>query len=123
MGVAPVYFLDTYAMIELLRDNPTYTKFNGKQKVTSVLHLLELRWILTRLGMSRIDHAIDSYFNKTIPIGPIALKHATSFRLQHKQKNLSYADCLGYAMARMQKMIFLTGDRAFVGMDGTEVVR
>ena len=38
-------------------------------------------------------------------------------------KNLSYIDVLGYAFARKNNFIFLTGDRAFSKFEGAEIER
>ncbi len=48
---------------------------------------------------------------------------AMQFRLQHKKKDLSYADSIGYVLAQRHGLRFLTGDRAFQGMDNVAFVR
>ena len=43
------------------------------------------------------------------------------FRLKHG--GLSYADCIGYVIARREGMKFLTGDAAFKRLENVEFVR
>ena len=44
-------------------------------------------------------------------------------RRENRKKNLSYADCLGYAFALENNRLFLTGDKEFKDMKGVEFVR
>ncbi|MBI2143262.1 type II toxin-antitoxin system VapC family toxin, partial [Candidatus Woesearchaeota archaeon] len=45
------------------------------------------------------------------------------FRLKYKKENLSYADCIGYALAEMMRIKFLTGDEKFRNKENVEFVK
>ena len=47
---------------------------------------------------------------------------AARFRMEHAKKRISYVDALGYVLARKHGMRFLTGDKAFKGVEGVEHV-
>ena len=40
--------------------------------------------------------------------------------LKRKDKDISYADALGYSLSRKMGLRFLTGDKAFRGLAGVE---
>ena len=48
---------------------------------------------------------------------------ALRLELRRQGRNLSLVDALGYVLARRLGVPFLTGDRAFEGLDGVEYVR
>ena len=48
---------------------------------------------------------------------------AMIFRHHHAKTRFSYIDCFGYTYARENKMLFLTGDRAFQGMNNVKIIR
>ncbi|MBI4210839.1 MAG: hypothetical protein HY544_05020 [Candidatus Diapherotrites archaeon] len=51
------------------------------------------------------------------------LKDAIRFRKEHKKKNLSYADCIGYIYAKRNGIKFLTGDMQFESLPNVEFVK
>src|SRR3989344_5671259 len=96
------YFFDTYALIEITRNNPNYLKFIGEESAKKVFQQFK-------------DAEVD--------IDDEVLFKAVKFRLAHKKKSLSYADCIGYIFALENKLKFLTGDHAFEGMNSVEFVK
>jgi len=48
---------------------------------------------------------------------------ATKFRKHYHQRNLSYADCIGYVYAVRNNLKFLTGDEQFKDLLGVEFVK
>lgn len=48
---------------------------------------------------------------------------ANKFGFRNKSKELSTADCIGYAYALKNDLIFLTGDKEFAGLPNVEFVR
>ena len=50
-------------------------------------------------------------------------KEAIRFRKEHKKKDLSYTDCIGYIYAKRNNLKFLTGDKEFENMDNVEFVK
>lgn len=48
---------------------------------------------------------------------------ASRFKLEKNKPNISYADALGYGMAKPEGAKFLTGDIAFRKLDNVEFVK
>ncbi len=116
------HFLDTYALVEILNGNPAYQgELDGAG--TSLYHLFELHVQLARL---RDEPSADSVFGDLRPLAAEVqdadILAASRFKLAHPKKRLSYADALGYAMARQRSVPFVTGDAAFRGVDGVRFI-
>ena len=58
-----------------------------------------------------------------IDIDIATIKEANEFRLLNKSRKLSYADCIGYIIARRYGLKFLTGDKQFSDMPNVEFVK
>lgn len=119
------YFFDTYALYEVITGNPDYlNNTNGVRFVCTKMNLLELHYAILRTYSK--EHA-DSLFEEFSPyckqISDDTYKEASAFRFRHKEKKLSYVDCIGYCMARRLGIKFLTGDNEFKGLENVEFVR
>ncbi|MBI2575503.1 PIN domain-containing protein [Candidatus Woesearchaeota archaeon] len=120
------FFLDTYALIEMAEGNGSFDKYLDSECMTLKDNLAELYYyMLRRYGEEAADKELG-YFSKIAADYNIAvIPHAVKLRLLENKKgrNLSYIDVLGYAFARKNSFIFLTGDRAFAKLEGVEIVR
>jgi len=117
-------FFDAYAIIEILRGNPTYKKFNNILFITNTLHLSEVFYSL--LKETEIETARDIIYNSDfefIEISDDIALEATIFRYENKSMDLSYADCIGYITAKKHGLKFLTGDKEFKNMKNVEFVK
>ena len=89
-------------------------------RVTGKRSLLELAGILS-------DEEADEFtewFSKLEVMPNIEIiKEASKFRLNNKNKNFSYADCIGYIYALRSGLKFLTGDQQFESTPNVEFVR
>lgn len=115
-------FLDTYALVEILNGNPAYRdELEGAG--TSLYHLYELHVQLARL---RDESTADTVFGDLRPLAAEVedadVLAASRFKRAHPKKRLSYADALGYAMAREREVPFVTGDAAFRGVEGVRFI-
>lgn len=111
-------FLDTYALIEILKGNPRFDEFSHAGR-TSLLNLLELH---IRLAREFGDEMADSNFGRLrhLALEPTdaEILAASRIRRHHPKKDLSLPDALGYAMARSRALEFVTGDPSFRDMPG-----
>jgi len=122
MGVG--YFLDTYAIYEIIAGNPRYEDYLSKDSNTSILNIAEIYYRLLReFGESFADDKTLPLFSVALSIKPLTIKHAMLFRLKNKDKRLSYADCIGYILAKENGLKFLTGDKEFKGLENVEFVK
>lgn len=108
------YFFDSYAIIELTRGNPKYAQYSQEVVITSIFHLIEVYWsILNNFDEKKAEESYTKFRDCVVDIDDITLKEAIQFRKHHKQRDLSYADCIGYIYAKKQGLLFLTGDKEF----------
>ena len=119
------YFYDTYAIFELIRGNPNYSKFiEGVNFITTKLNLMELYYgLLVKHDEQTADKHYESNVDHCINITSEIIKEAMHFRKNHKNKDLSYIDCVGYIAAKKNGTKFLTGDKEFEYLDNVEFVK
>ena len=118
----PKYFFDTYALIAIIKNNPNYIPYLDEIVVTSDLNLIELYYIVLKdfnEEKARIMYA--KFKDCVINIKDEAIFDAMKLKL--KNKDLSYADCIGYILALKNDLKFLTGDQAFKDMKNVEYIK
>ncbi|MBI2148341.1 type II toxin-antitoxin system VapC family toxin [Candidatus Woesearchaeota archaeon] len=125
MGELIDYFFDTYALYEIIMGNKDYNKFSEKIGIiTTKLNLMELHYTLL------LDFGIDianKYYNKfigfTVDIDDETIIISNQFRASMKKRKMSYVDCLGYTIAKIRGVKFLTGDKEFFDLNNVEFVK
>ena len=119
------YFLDTYAIIEFLRGNELLEQyFNQEGLRTSIFNIAELYYkILSDFGEQKADEKTLPFLSILEEPKPLTIKKAMKFRLANKKKGLSYADCIGYQIAKDNGIKFLTGDKEFEDLPNVEFVK
>lgn len=118
------YFLDTYALIEIAEGSPNYEKYLESDAATLKDNLAELYYFLLRkYNMETAGFFFDKFSRIAAELSLQIIANAMVFRYKHAKTKFSYIDCLGYAFALENKRIFLTGDRAFEGMENVDLVR
>lgn len=125
MGEALTYFFDTYAFFEIACGNEAYNPYvENAVSVTSEFNLYELHYnLLRRYGEKIANEYYDIFAEYRTAVSPEDIKAASAFRLERKRDDISYADALGYVIARRRGMKFLTGDKAFKNLPGVEFVQ
>lgn len=118
------YFWDSYAIIELENGNPNYEKYRGEPIIITIFNLAEIYWcFVNNLEEKESEEIYNQYSVCVKNISDEVLKEAMKFRKKHKNKDLSYTDCIGYIYALKNKMKFLTGDKEFEGMENVEFIK
>lgn len=119
-----MYFFDTYAIIEIIKGNKNYKKFENYNILTSVLNIGELYYILLKEHGKKIAGQWIRTFNfDLIDIKPEIVIEAAQFRFVNRAKNLSYIDCIGYILAKEKSLKFLTGDKEFKNLPDVEYIK
>lgn len=117
-------FFDSYALLEIYKGNKNYEKYKKVKVITSYLHLYELYYSLRK---NHNEEEIKDFFqflqNFCVDLKFDWIPKATKFRFFYKKRDLSYADCLGYVIARELGIKFLTGDEQFKDMSNIEFVK
>lgn len=122
--MAVAYFLDTYAIYEMMAGNPDYSDYFGEENRTSMLNIAEVYYrILLDSDEATADDKTLPLLPFAIPIGTGTVKRAMIFKFENRQKKFSYADSIGYALARERGLLFLTGDKEFKDLSNVEYVK
>ena len=83
------YFLDTYALIEICKNNLNFSKFRNTINFTSFMNLLELSYIISReFNQEKTNQIIDKLKNISLNINIEDVKRASDFRLKNTKKKL-----------------------------------
>jgi predicted nucleic acid-binding protein len=121
-GMSNAYFFDTYAFFEIIRGNPSYTKYVEAEVITTLFNLAELNYNLKKEKDKKIaDEITDKYKDYCIPVSLEDIKKAMDLKLQHKK--LSIPDSIGYTLAKKHDVKFLTGDEGFRDFSNVEFVK
>ena len=119
------FFFDSYALIEIYEKNLNYEKYAKANVVTSYFQVYEVYHSLIRNGYSKEE--IKDFFeflqNLCIELDFKWIPASVEFRKEHKKRELSYADCLGYIIAKELNIKFLTGDKEFEDLPNVEFVK
>ncbi len=120
-----VFFFDSYALIEIYEKNFNYKKYSKVKVITTYFQVYETYYSLIRNGYS--DEEIKSFFdflqNFCIDLNFCWIPKSVEFRRKYNKRDLSYADCLGYIIAKELGIKFLTGDKEFESLLNVEFVR
>jgi len=118
------FFFDTYALVEILKDNPKYRAYADIAVTITVLNLTELAYsVLQDFGRERAIRICEKFSECVHEIDADIIVEAAEFCREHKKQNLSYADCIGYIFAKKHNMLFLTGDEQFRYIPNVEFVK
>lgn len=121
-----MYFLDTYALIEIIKGNRAYHKYTKKPFLTTIFNIMELYYALLRLYDEKTAEKYFEFFRPAcVPVSDKIIKQAMKFRLkQRSERNLiSYVDCIGYCTALSLSILFLTGEKHFSSLKNVEFVK
>mgnify|MGYP001562468935 FL=1 len=118
------YFFDSYAIIEILKENPNYKRFADESVTLTILNLSEIYYsVLNDYPEEKADKIYEVYKKAVVELSDEIIKEAMKFRKKNKKRGLSYADCIGYVYALKHKMKFLTGDKEFKDLNNVEFVK
>lgn len=116
------YFFDTYALVEVFKGNENYKEYASCSVVTTYFHLFELYYNLIR---AHDKETVNKFFERLkefcIELRFEWIIDASELKL--KNKNLSYADCLGYIVAKKLGVKFLTGDKEFENLANVKFMK
>ena len=118
------YFFDTYAIIEIIKQNMNYEEYKSEDIIMSILNLGELYYAL----LKDFDPIVADYWAGKLKPVSLSIDHdviikAMKFRFNNKAKKFSFIDCVGYILAKELGLVFLTGDEQFKGFPNVEFVK
>ncbi|MFH1587853.1 MAG: PIN domain-containing protein [Candidatus Diapherotrites archaeon] len=117
-------FLDSYAIIEIIKENQNYKPFKEAVAVTGKANLIEVAYSLLQDFQKETALIIlGSLKIKTLEIEDNQITKIAVFKKEHAKKKFSYIDCIGYILAKENGIAFVTGDKEFEGMPNVEFVK
>ena len=119
------YFFDSYAFFEIINGNHNYEKFTTDTAIiTTKLSLMELHYGLLELyGKEEADKYYDKFTKFAIDFDDDIIKLANQFKRVMKTRKLTNIDCIGYTLAKLRNVKFLTGDKEFKDIENVEYVK
>jgi len=115
------YFFDTYALFEIIRGSDNYSNIDVVGLALTKYNLMELYYgLYKKHGFSIAEKYFDYFRDYCIDVDDNILKEAMIFKAEFENKGISYVDAIGYVVAKKQEIVFLTGDKAFEGMENVE---
>lgn len=114
------YFWDTFALIERQVGSRAYAPYAEAAIVTHEMNLYEfIAYVLRDHDETTARAQVRSLGANLLDATTEDLIAAARFRAKRK---VSYVDALGHTLARKNDLLFLTGDKAFRGVEGVEFV-
>jgi predicted nucleic acid-binding protein len=121
------YFFDSYTVLAFLSGSPSYQKYlEENEGYLTKLNLLEIFYrTLEEYGLKAASDIVSSFSKYVVDFDLEDIANSMKLRLELKRKGLdiSYADALGYYLARKIGVRFLTGDSDFENLKGVEFVQ
>jgi hypothetical protein len=122
-----MFYLDSYAIIEMARGNPRYLRFRSEPGITARANLLEVYYILAQQGHEDLARVCLHTLGPPAVELPLALiPKVARFRLDQlgaTGRRFSYVDAFGYVYARENGYTLLTGAHEFEGLPDVMFVR
>jgi len=110
--------------MEIIRGNPNYLKYGENTFLTNTLNLSEIFYsLLKELSEENSKEIIKKLNLEFVEISEEIAIESSKFRFKHKNKKMSYADCIGYITALKYGIKFLTGDKEFENLANVEFVK
>lgn len=118
------FFFDSYALIEIFRGNENYAKYLDALFFVTKLNLFEYhQFLLKVIGKDFADSEIEKFSLHLKLFDLAVIKKASAFRDANKIRSISMTDAIGYVFSLENGLVFLTGDRQFIGMKNVEFVK
>ena len=117
------YVFDTYAIIEIVRGNPNYIKYNDSEVIINNFIYAELCYNILKGGKGNLKEIIEKYSKHINSVRPEWIVDAMKFRLSWKDRKVSVTYFFSYVMAKNLGIKFLTGDKEFKEVEGVEFVK
>lgn len=117
------YFFDTYAIIEILKENPAYALFKEKPITITLFNLGEIYFYALRELADKAESLYSLFRKVVVEIDDETLKEAMKFKKEKNKRDVSYTDSIGYIYAKRHNMRFLTGDPQFEHLENVEFVK
>ena len=119
-----IYFFDSYALIEVIKGKPSYIKYTDCNIAMTIFNLVEvINSVYLDYGETKALEIYEQLIPCVQEVDYKVVLEAVKLKQKYKKRDLSYADCIGYAYAKAHHLLFLTGDMDFEDIDNVEYVK
>lgn len=106
--------LDTYALVEIAKGNNVFAEYLRKDIIIPKPTLAEFYGVVLReQGEKMAEFWFQKLSSYCQTVDLKTLIEAVKFRYEHKKKNISFFDAVGYIFAIRNNLLFVTGDKEF----------
>lgn len=118
------FFFDSYAIIEIIKNNDNYNNFKNLIMFTTSINIAEVYYSLLNNAKEELATELVNSLNvQLLNINKEQGIKAAKLKFKYKKEKLSYTDCIGYIIAKELNMKFLTGDEKFRNKENVEFVK
>ncbi len=118
------YFFDSYAVMEIVKGNPSYKEYIDKNIVLIKENIFEIYFnILRQINKETAEEISEEYYPYVLDFDEEIIKEAAELKLEYYKQNISMTDCIGYVLAKKIGIKFLTGNKEFESFDNVEFVK
>jgi len=116
--------LDTYALVEMSKENDKFLHLKNYDFVITNMTMAEFYGVL----YNRFDKITADYWNRKfktfcVPVSQEILLKAAMLKVDLKKQGVSLIDCVGYTFALENNMDFVTGDKEFEKMKNVQFMK
>ena len=113
--------LDTYALIEIAKENVKFARYIKDDFNITDITLSEFYFVLLREeNQSFAEYWFKKLKRYSMPVEKETLKEAMNFKYENRKNNISFFDAVGYIFALKNGYYFVTGDKEFENMKNVE---
>ena len=117
------FIYDTYALIEVLKNNPRYEKYTTKNVIINKFIFAEFCYKLFLDDVKDAREYLDELIPAIVKVDASIIERAMLFRVKNKKRKMSMTDCISYIQSRKLGVKFLTGDKEFENLENVEFVK
>ena len=113
--------LDTYALIEIAKENVKFSKYLNSDFAITDITLSEFYFVLLREeGENFAEYWFKKLERYSMQVDKEILKEAMKFKYENRKRNISFFDAVGYTFSIKNGFLFVTGDKEFENMKNVE---
>lgn len=114
-------FLDTYALMEIYLGNEKFAEYLNADFVINDLILSEFYGVILReYGEAEANFWYKKLERYSLSVFREILIEAIKFKNEHRKREISFFDAVGYVFAVKNGLRFVTGDKEFSDLSNVE---
>ncbi len=113
--------LDTYALVEITKENPKFAEYLNSEFVLTDLTLAEFYSVVLREEGEKVaDYWFRRLERYALSVSKEVLIEAIKFKYENRKASISFFDAVGYIFSIKNGYYFVTGDKEFEKLPNVE---